>query len=151
MMTELTYLNPKDTELLVIQAMEALCGDDSYISLEGFHVPKAVTLLPEASSIETEVLRRNTIAPVLQFVVVPLNRSNVATLAAAVGQASILKDVAGLIHIQISKGGRLAFGAYDNVDEDCTVLYPPFAQSLCETLLSSGAIESFTVRSHHGA
>jgi len=147
-MSELAHLKPSNTELLVAQTMEALCGDSAYVSLEGFYLPKEVCTLSGASSLETELLRRNTIAPVLQFVVVPLSMENLPTLKSFICHSSVLKDECGLIHIQIAKAGQLAFGAYDNVHEECTVLYSPFALPLCESLVKSGAIASYVVGSH---
>lgn len=144
-MSKQAYLNPRNTEMLILQTMEALCGSDAFISLEGFHVPEEVCALTGASPLETELLRRNTTAPVLQFVVVPLSLANLPTLMASLGHGSVLEDECGLIHIQIAKGGQLAFGAYDNVHEECTVLYPPFTQSLGEALVKSGAITSFVI------
>lgn len=147
-MSEQAYLKPRNTEMLILQTMVALCGSDAFISLEGFHIPQEVCALSGASSLETELLRRNTTAPVLQFVVVPLSLANLPTLMTSLGHASVLEDESGLIHIQIAKGGQLAFGAYDNVHEESVVLYPPFAQSLGEALVKSGVIASFAVGSH---
>lgn len=147
-MTEPAYLIPASREALVVQTMEALCGSDAFISLEGFRIPKEVRVLLGASPLETAVLRRNTTAPVLQFVVVPLTTVTLATLKSSIGHAFVLEDEGGLIHIQIAKGGQLAFGAYDNVHEECTVLYPPFAQPLAEALLKTSAITSFRAGSH---
>jgi hypothetical protein len=146
-MTELAYLKPTKTERLLIQVMEALSGDDSFISLEGFSIPQEAYSLPGACFDETEILRRNTTSPILQFIVAPLNQSNFARLKSAIGKASILEDEGGLIHIQIAKGSQLAFGAYDNVHEECTVLYSPYIQPIANDLLKTGAIASFEVKS----
>lgn len=142
-MNELAYLKPQDIARLISQVMESLCGDDAYISLEGFCIPEGILDLHGANTNETLLLRRNTTSPVLQFVVLPLTRATTAKLTASIGRTSVLNDVEGLIHIQISKGNRLAFGAYDNVDEYCTVLYAPFVHPLSQALVDSGAISSF--------
>lgn len=149
-MSEIAHLKPKKAAELVVQVMEALAGEDAWLSLEGFTVPAAVYTLPGVVTAETSILRRNTTSPVLQFVVVPLTRTNVTALKAAVSEAAALSDEQGLIHIQVAKAGQLAFGAYDNVHEECTVLYEPYSRSLSEALVRSGAATSFTLANRGG-
>jgi hypothetical protein len=145
-MTELAYLKPRNTEWLLVQVMEALAGNETFISLEGFQIPQEVCSLPEAHFKETDILRRNTTSPILQFVVVPLNQNNLTILKAAIGQAPVLEAEGGLIHTQIAKDGQLVFGAYDNVHEECTVLYSPYIEPIANNLVKTGAIFSFEVK-----
>ncbi|MGZ4851008.1 MAG: hypothetical protein ACXV2C_06485 [Candidatus Bathyarchaeia archaeon] len=62
-MTELAYLKPIKTERLLIQVMEALSGDDSFISLEGFSMENGFQYL---SLLSAEF-------PVIKFIYVTLS------------------------------------------------------------------------------
>jgi hypothetical protein len=49
----------------------------------------------------------------------------------------------GIIHTQIEKDGRLAFGAYDNFHADCVWVGDAVPRSLLERLKESGVVRSF--------
>jgi len=126
-----------------------LVGDDAILSLEGFSLPKLVLSLPGVTWAETDVLRRNTIEPKLDFIVVPLDASRGTTIKEALAKPSVLAgETSGLVHLQVAKKGRLVFGAYDNVHPECTVVYEPYVRSLSETLLKNGAVESYSIGNH---
>ncbi len=92
--------------------MEALAGN-AHISFEG-NLPKC-----GPSSAETDSLKRGTVYPRLDFIVFPLEpESFTAILMKVFPEGSDPDDI---IHIQIEKDGRLAFGAYDNFHPECTV------------------------------
>lgn len=144
-MAEIAWLKPKNAAALVVQVLEALAGEDAFVSFEGFTVPASVVGISGAVSEESAVLRRNTASPVLEFVVVSLSEMTMPTLEAALSEPGALSDEKGLVHIQVAKAGRLAFGAYDNVHDECTVLYEPYTRILSEALVKSGCATSFTL------
>ncbi len=83
-------------------------GERANISFEGELSACDLSHLPGASASETEVLRRNTLWPKQDFIVMPFYEPN--ELFMALG-GTIPRAV---LHIQIEVGGQLAFAAYDN-------------------------------------
>lgn len=63
-------------------------------------------------------LRRQTSTPELDFLILPLSVATEHWIWDAVSKVDHLADD-GVIHTQIEKAGRLAFGAYDNFHSDC--------------------------------
>ena len=51
-----------------------------------------------------------------------------------------------VLHIQIAKHGRLAFGAYDNFHPECTVVFDDVPQGLLDELRQRGVLRSYIVR-----
>jgi hypothetical protein len=82
-----------------------------FLSLEGdlTHVDPAHIL--DASGEPTDVLRRNTISPPQQFVILPITPSTFETVSRKVLPQAGLKH--RILHVQIASGGRLVLGAYD--------------------------------------
>lgn len=144
-MGEIAKLRPKNAAALVIQVLEALAGEDAFVSFEGFTLPASIVGIPGVVREETAVLRRNSASPVLEFVVVPLSSLTMPTLKAVIIESGALSDEQGLVHIQVAKAGQLAFGSYDNVHEECTVLYEPYTRILGEALVKSGCATSFAL------
>lgn len=144
-------LKPRNPALLVGSVIDMPVGDDAVLSLEGFSLPELVLSLPGVAWTETDVLLRNTIEPKLDFIVVPLDAARARTVKEALAKTGVLAgETGGLVHLQVAKNGRLVFGAYDNVDPECTVIYEPYVRSLSETLLNNGSIESYSIGNHVG-
>ena len=99
--------------------MEQLAGD-AHISFEGDLSSFRLSKIPGTSEEETAALKRNTLRPVQEFVVVPLERSLIADILRAIGGAVPRK----ILHIQIEKHGVLEFGAYDNFSPHCLFFGP---------------------------
>ena len=97
--------------------MRALQGN-AHISLEGNL--KRCVFGPElrTPSSETDLLKRSTEWPKLDFVVLPLEEGSVDPILKQILQAGF-HDI---IHIQIEKDGRIQFGAYDNFHPECVVI-----------------------------
>jgi hypothetical protein len=71
--------------------------------------------MASASGEATAALKRNTLWPKQDFVVVPLEPLASKTIISAIG-----RTVSGtIIHIQIEKHGLLQSGAYDNFHPQC--------------------------------
>jgi hypothetical protein len=141
------WLVARDKPGLLIAMMKALAGD-AHISFEGslsrFAFPPA--LLP--STQETQALRRQTLVPELDFVVLALPPESVRPILDIVlPQNRYLDDI---IHIQIEKGGELLFGSYDQFHHECIVCYAGVSIELLDRLKMSGVIRSWCV-AHEGA
>jgi hypothetical protein len=136
-----TYLiDARDKPGLLIAVARALAGG-AHISFEGDLSCCALQRLPNASVDETEHLRRNTLSPLQDFVVLPLEPDTLKSILDEVlPDARLLKQI---IHVQIVKLGRLAFGAYDNFHRDCTVALDPLLVPLLDALRTSGVVRSY--------
>jgi hypothetical protein len=106
-----------DKRRSLISAMEKLLGN-SRISLEGDLSRTGICDLAEVTREETLILRRNTLWPKQDFVVLPLELDRVKEIISAVG-GTIPK---ALHHIEIEKDGRLEPGVYDNFTPSTTFL-----------------------------
>jgi hypothetical protein len=112
-------LTPNNKSGLLVAIMQHFQGDGSFISLEGTLSSFQAPVLENAVTTETAELKRNTLSPVLDFVVAPLSAQNVDVVSRAVVKKDLLSDGGGIIHVQIASDGRLVFGAYDNFHPDC--------------------------------
>lgn len=99
----------RDKTRCLLAVMEELAGN-AHISFEGDLRGYGVLEFPGASDSEMPPLRRSTIWPRQDFVVVPLERKTESAILSAIG-GQVPKRI---IHIQIEKHGILEFGAYDN-------------------------------------
>src|SRR5271166_5453271 len=72
--------------------------------------------MPGASSEETPILRRNTLQPRLDFIIVPLEPHTPETIVRALGGSISTRRV---IHVLIERNGRLEFAAYDSFHHQC--------------------------------
>jgi hypothetical protein len=99
----------RDKRRFLMAAMEELAGN-AHISFEGNLSALGMVHLPGATDEETPVLRRNTLRPRQDFVILPLETDFIPGIGAAIG-GTLPRSI---IHIQIEKMGRLELGLYDN-------------------------------------
>jgi hypothetical protein len=82
-----------------------------FLSLEGDLCHYDSARLPGASVEPTDVLRRNTLSPRQDFVIVPVTPETLETVTRQVLPQVGLKH--RILHVQIACAGRLVLGAYD--------------------------------------
>jgi len=99
----------RDKRRFLAAALAELAGV-AQVSFEGDLSSTSLFDVAGASSDETQVLKRNTLWPKQDFVVLPLEAEMVGPIMAAVG-GTVPR---GIIHIQVQKDGRLELGLYDN-------------------------------------
>jgi hypothetical protein len=116
--------------------MEELAGN-AYISFEGNLQHFNLVKFAGASDNETAILKRNTIWPRQDFVVISLEPSMGQRILAAISGAVPKR----ILHIQIEKHGVLQLGAYDNFHPDCLVWGPALKADFFEALVQQGALE----------
>ncbi|MHB8499429.1 MAG: hypothetical protein ACYDCG_05350 [Candidatus Acidiferrales bacterium] len=121
----------RDKRRLLLAMMEELAGD-AHISFEGDFSGLRLLSTPGASQEETPALKRNTLRPKQDFVVLPLEASMSKTIVSAIGGAM----PSAIIHIQIEKNALLQFAAYDNFHPQCIVLGTGVKQEVLESLVS---------------
>ncbi|WP_109486830.1 hypothetical protein [Occallatibacter savannae] len=124
----------RDRNRLLLFLINELAGA-AHISLEG-DLPPGILEFPGASGIETEILKRGTLTPAQHFAILPLERATVPEIVRGIG-GTIPR---GLLHIQIEKGGRLAFAAYDNFHPDCTYFGEAISADFIERLIANKCI-----------
>jgi hypothetical protein len=138
----ITYLiDARDKPGLFIAVARALAGG-AEVSFEGELSCCDFKRLPKSSSEETVVLRRNTRSPRQDFVVLPLELDTLKSIVDEVLPGG--RIVRQIIHVQISKLGYLAFGAYDNFHRDCTVAFDPLLVPRLDALCATGVIRSYS-------
>ena len=93
-----------------------------------------------ASSDETQVLKRNTLWPKQDFVVLPLEAEMVGPIMAAVG-GTVPR---GIIHIQVQKDGRLELGLYDNFAPKFMFFGSSLTSTFLATLQDTGTLVHWT-------
>jgi hypothetical protein len=131
----------QDKRRLLLALMEELAGG-AHISFEGDLRALTLSSLPGASGEPTVVLKRATIWPKQDFVVVPLEPSMGQKIIAAIGGT-----VPGaIIHIQIEKDGQLQFGAYDNFYPECIYFGSAVKEGVIQSLISQNVMRPFTER-----
>ena len=88
-----------------------------FLSLEGDLSHYDLTRIPDASGEPTEVLRRNTIAPKQDFIILPVTPTTFETISRQVLPQVGLKH--RILHVQIASDDRLVLGAYDAFHREC--------------------------------
>jgi len=140
-MDETYWLVARDKPGLLVAVMRALAGG-AHISFEGdLSRCPGLFALPDASAEETRALRRHTIYPVQQFIVLPLEPDTIRPILSEVlPEGRVVRDIS---HVQVERAGRLAFGAYDNFHRDCVVCWSAVPRELVEQLTVSGVLRSW--------
>ena len=112
------------------------------VSFEGDLSSTSLFDVAGASSDETQVLKRNTLWPKQDFVVLPLEAEMVGPIMAAVGGTL----PRGIIHIQVQKDGRLELGLYDNFAPKCMFFGSSLTSTFLATLRDAGTLVHWTER-----
>jgi hypothetical protein len=127
----------RDKRRFLLAIMEELAGN-AHISFEGDLRNLRLSSLPGASETETAALKRNTLWPRQEFVVLPLELSTGKVILSAIGGT-----VPGsIIHVQIEKAGVLEFGAYDNFHPECIYFRGGVRLEFLESMVSQGLLRS---------
>ena len=134
----------RDKRRFLAAALAELAGV-AQVSFEGDLSSTSLFDVAGASSDETQVLKRNTLWPKQDFVVLPLEAEMVGPIMAAVG-GTVPR---GIIHIQVQKDGRLELGLYDNFAPKSMFLGPSLTASFTSfiaTLQEAGVLVNWTER-----
>jgi hypothetical protein len=131
----------RDKRAFLIAAMQELAGT-AHISFEGDLSATTVPRLTGASGNETAVLKRNTLFPPQDFVVLPLEADLVRTIIAAIG-GTVSRSI---LHIQIEKDGRLELGMYDSFDPAASFFGSRLTPEFFDRLSSNGILKEWVSR-----
>ncbi|HEX4320068.1 MAG TPA: hypothetical protein VHZ52_04145 [Acidobacteriaceae bacterium] len=129
-----------DKRRFLISTMEELAGD-AHISFEGDLSAFALLNFADASEEETSVLKRNTLSPRQDFVVLPLETGLATGIIRAIG-GTVPKTI---LHIQVEKAGRLEMGLYDQFHPEATFFGPALTAPMLDRLESEGILRKWNV------
>ena len=135
------FWHVSDKRRLLLAMMEEFAGD-AHISFEGDLSTLPLSSIPGASQEETGVLRRNTLWPKQDFIVLPLEPSTSKTIISAIGGTV----PNAIIHIQIEKCGTLQFAVYDNFHSQCIIFHSTAKPAFFESLVSESIMRPYTER-----
>lgn len=135
------WIDARDKPGLLLAMMKEF-ANRSNISFEGALGELTFPSWPNAAVEETSALKRQTISPRLDFVVLPLTHETVKNIWSELSSKDHLVHE-GIIHVQIECDGQLVFGGYDNFYRECTVAYPGVPVHLLEELKKRGVIREF--------
>jgi hypothetical protein len=124
---------------LLLALMAELEGN-AQVSFEGDLRSLPLLGYPGASSEPTGALKRNTLWPKQDFVVLPLELSSSKKIYAAL--AGVVPRT--VLHVQIEKDGVLQFGAYDNFHPECIFFGSAVTGQLLESLISNDILQPLT-------
>ena len=141
------WIDPRDKPGLLLAMMKQFMNS-GHISFEGSLGALTFCTWQTSSSEETDTLKRNTMSPRLDFVVVPLTEQTVPAIWRELSDKDHLVRE-GIIHVQIESQGKLVFGGYDNFHRDCTVVSADVPVELLETLKENGVIRSYRSSGAH--
>jgi hypothetical protein len=136
-------LHAKHKPELLFAMMRTLAHEDSGISLEGRLLHTELTKIAGASLNETEVLKRNTTSPRVDFVVLPLTPGTAPKIEKAIASKVAFKDYAGIVHVQIERQGRLAFVACDHFHQDCVWVSEAVPATFLAELVNNRVLYSY--------
>ena len=137
-------LHTKHKPELLFALMRTLAREDARISFEGRLSHTELVKIAGASLNETEVLKRNTTSPRMDFVVLPLTPGTAPEIEKAIVSKVAFKDYAGIVHVQIERQGRLAFLACDHFHEDCVWVSEAVPATFLAELVKNRVLYSYS-------
>lgn len=128
----------------VLWAFYRMYEGKSVASFEGDLSRLGLEELPGASSQESGSLRRQTLEPQLDFIVVPINSATVPELKRRLASHGVLGRAGSVIHTQLAAGEELLFVACDNFHDDCTVASSSVPEPFLKEMLSRGLLRAYS-------
>jgi hypothetical protein len=119
-------VNVKDKPSFLLRLMEEFAGAGR-LSLEGDLSRCSFADDLVIARDEVGVLKRNTLAPKQDFIVLPLEPGTISPIFKQVMAAGLSRAI---IHVQIESAGTLQLGAYDNFDPECVATGPGVSEAL---------------------
>jgi len=131
-----TYrLDTRDRPQLLFAMVRALAGESSRLSLEGNLTQSELARVEGVSFEESGALKRGTLQPRLDFLILPLTPQNVESVEKAIQSKVGFKGANGIIHAQIEVNGKIAFAAYDNFHREMVVVNADISTKLLDDLV----------------
>jgi hypothetical protein len=121
----------------LLTAITEKLGGDAHISFEGSLRHLSLLTAPGSSQDETVALKRNTLWPQQDFVVLPLESLILKQILLA-SSGTVPRTI---LHVQIEKADTLQFAAYDNFDPECIFFGNTLGDIFVDSMISAGVIE----------
>ena len=135
------WLIARDKPGLLTRMMRFLAGE-ARISFEGNLSRCKFPLTIASADEEDSILRRQTIEPRQDFVILQLEHDTIRPILDIVlPDNRFMEDI---VHIQIEKHGELQFGSYDNFHHECIVCFLGVPTKFLDELAQTGVIKSWT-------
>jgi len=131
----------RDKRRFLMAALRELAGS-AFVSFEGDLSGTALIGATSASDDQTKALKRNTLWPKQDFVVLPLEAETVGSIMTAVG-GTVPRSI---LHIQVEKDGRLELGLYDNFAPRGMFFGSAVTPQFIETLQNENVLSLWTER-----
>jgi len=124
--------------------MRTFASEHSHIAFEGNLASTELFRLVGAAHEETGILKRATIAPQLDFVVLPLIPPRVPEIEKAIRSKVAFAGYRGIVHVQIESDGEIVFGAYDHFGPDCVVVNAIVTTSILDDLVKARVLRGYS-------
>lgn len=135
------FYKVRDKRAFLMAALRQLAGS-AFVSFEGDLAGTALPSMKGAAGDETQALKRNTLWPRQDFVILPLEAETITSIMAAVG-GTVPRNI---LHIQVEKHGKLELGVYDNFTPQALFLGSALPTTFVDTLQNDGVISRWTQR-----
>lgn len=137
-------LHTRDRPGLLFAMLRIFATDHCWIAFEGNLASTELFRLEGASYEETAGLKRATILPRLDFVVLPLSPEHTSKIEQAVRSKVAFGGYRGIIHVQIAIDNEIVFGAYDNFGRDSVVVKETISTVLLDDLVSARVLRGYS-------
>jgi hypothetical protein len=135
---EFYFLDVKRAVPFIETILDKFCGN-SAISLEGDLSKVDFSDFAGVSKIETITLKRQTIWPTQDFVVLPLTFENVTKLKKLLQRIGIRNRV---LHIQVESDGQIVLGSYDQFGKNETWISMSVGEEFVKELMHKDIIRA---------
>lgn len=135
-------LYTRDRPGLLNAMMSALASDTTKISFEGRLAHTELVRIAGVTHDESGVLRRATLAPRPDFIVLPLSEQTLPAIRKAINSKIAIGEN-GIVHVQIVKNSDMAFAAYDSFDKECVVAYSAVSSALLDELTKANVLRGY--------
>jgi hypothetical protein len=135
-------LYTRDRPGLLNAMMSALASDTTKISFEGTLSHTGLVRIAGITHEESGVLRRATLAPRKDFIILPLSEQTLPAIRKAINSKIAIGEK-GIVHVQIVKDSDMAFAAYDSFDKECVVAYSAVSNELLDELTNAKVLRGY--------
>jgi hypothetical protein len=135
-------LDTRDKRRLLIAMMRAFAAENSRISFEGRLTKSDLMLMEPVAYEEVGVLKRATLRPKLNFLILPLTQQSLSRIEKAFN-SKIAFGNGGIVHVQIERAGAMVFAAYDNFHRECVVAYSAVSTALLDELTVTRVLRGY--------
>lgn len=138
-------LDTRDKPALLFAMMSTFASERTHIVFEGNLASTELFKLEGASYQETGELKQATIAPRLDFIVLPLTHHRLPEIERAIRSKVAFAGNRGIIHVQIEANDEIVFGAYDNFGRESVVVSGAIPTKLLDELVKQRTLRSYTL------